>query len=235
VSISWHIKSSVLGGLTAAALVAASGVQAATVDVGFSRITSNSAENVASQLKVTAAPGDQDGNASGGANAWVTFFFTNAVGVASSISEIYFDDGTILGQVSVVDSFGGYTDFAGGGASPGNLPGGETVTPVFEATAAFSADAVGNPSKGVDAADDILAIVYSLQGSLDFDDLVNTLLDGSLRIGLHLRSIGVAEDSDSFISSRITVTPVPLPAALPLFGTGLALLGLLGWRRRRAG
>ena len=27
---------------------------------------------------------------------------------------------------------------------------------------------------------------------------------------------------------------VPLPATLPLFGTGLALLGLFGWRRRRA-
>ena len=25
----------------------------------------------------------------------------------------------------------------------------------------------------------------------------------------------------------------PLPAALPLFGTGLAALGLLGWRRKR--
>jgi hypothetical protein len=25
----------------------------------------------------------------------------------------------------------------------------------------------------------------------------------------------------------------PLPAALPLFGTGLGALGLLGWRRKR--
>ena len=29
------------------------------------------------------------------------------------------------------------------------------------------------------------------------------------------------------------VAPVPLPAALPLFGTGLGILGFLGWRRRR--
>lgn len=28
-------------------------------------------------------------------------------------------------------------------------------------------------------------------------------------------------------------TPVPVPAALPLFGTGLALMGFIGWRRRR--
>lgn len=29
-----------------------------------------------------------------------------------------------------------------------------------------------------------------------------------------------------------TVTPVPLPAALPLFGGALAVMGLLGWRRK---
>ncbi len=30
-----------------------------------------------------------------------------------------------------------------------------------------------------------------------------------------------------------TLTPVPLPAALPLFGSALAMLGIVGWRRRR--
>ena len=30
-------------------------------------------------------------------------------------------------------------------------------------------------------------------------------------------------------------TPTPLPAALPLFATGLGALGLLGWRRKRKG
>ena len=29
------------------------------------------------------------------------------------------------------------------------------------------------------------------------------------------------------------VSQVPLPAALPLFATGLGVLGLLGWRRKR--
>jgi len=31
----------------------------------------------------------------------------------------------------------------------------------------------------------------------------------------------------------IEVSPVPLPATLPLYGTGLAIIGLIGWRRRR--
>ena len=34
-------------------------------------------------------------------------------------------------------------------------------------------------------------------------------------------------------SFSLTGDVVPLPAALPLFATGLGALGLLGWRRRR--
>jgi hypothetical protein len=30
-----------------------------------------------------------------------------------------------------------------------------------------------------------------------------------------------------------TASPIPLPAALPLFATGLGALGLLGWRKKR--
>jgi hypothetical protein len=33
--------------------------------------------------------------------------------------------------------------------------------------------------------------------------------------------------------SVTSVSPVPLPAALPLFATGLGVLGVLGWRRKR--
>lgn len=32
----------------------------------------------------------------------------------------------------------------------------------------------------------------------------------------------------------VTVSAVPLPAALPLYGAGVAVLGFLGWRRRKA-
>ena len=37
----------------------------------------------------------------------------------------------------------------------------------------------------------------------------------------------------SFDNLSITVNSTPLPAALPLFATGLGALGLLGWRRKR--
>jgi hypothetical protein len=50
-----------------------------------------------------------------------------------------------------------------------------------------------------------------------------------------------ADFQDNIISqSGATFTPLtggatPLPAALPLFATGLGALGLLGWRRKRKG
>jgi hypothetical protein len=38
---------------------------------------------------------------------------------------------------------------------------------------------------------------------------------------------------DCFGLSAVPQCAVPLPAALPLFATGLGGLGLLGWRRKR--
>ncbi len=52
-------------------------------------------------------------------------------------------------------------------------------------------------------------------------------LDGS-DAGLTDASNGV-----SSIATDLTFSATPLPAALPLFATGLGGLGLLGWRRKR--
>jgi len=36
-----------------------------------------------------------------------------------------------------------------------------------------------------------------------------------------------------YVSGATAVSVVPLPAALPLYGAGVALLGFIGWRKRR--
>ena len=35
------------------------------------------------------------------------------------------------------------------------------------------------------------------------------------------------------LSTATSLSPVPVPAAMPLFGTGLAIFGFIGWQRRR--
>jgi len=40
-------------------------------------------------------------------------------------------------------------------------------------------------------------------------------------------------DNIGILLDDVTITAVPLPAALPLYGAGLGLLGYVGWRRKR--
>ncbi len=50
------------------------------------------------------------------------------------------------------------------------------------------------------------------------------------------QSIGLALLGNGTVITGITLNApnaVPLPAALPLFGTGLAVMGFVGWRRKR--
>ena len=57
---------------------------------------------------------------------------------------------------------------------------------------------------------------------IGFDDLSSTALQGGIYTS------GLQADSPV-----LELTATPLPAALPLFTTGLGALGLLGWRRKR--
>jgi hypothetical protein len=45
-------------------------------------------------------------------------------------------------------------------------------------------------------------------------------------------SCGIERDIAT-VSIVVTPTATPLPAALPLFASGLGVMGLLGWRRKR--
>ena len=70
-----------------------------------------------------------------------------------------------------------------------------------------------------------------------FDTTVHPNLSGaSMTFGVLV--LGGSNDANQsiiadFDNFNITITQTPLPAALPLFATGLGVLGLLGWRRKR--
>jgi len=201
--------------------------QAGAVTVDFVRVSNNAVEDLSSQLSLTVYDATEANSTFGLTLSLneVLFAYRNAVGIASSISEIYIDDGTVVSFLSVHNSLGGFTDFGGGvAASPANLPGGGTLTPPFVATNAFSSDAQGHPSKGVDTAADIFGVSYGTTGGLA--GIQAALDDGTLRVGLHIRSIGADEESDAYVNHK-----VPEPGNLFLTGMGLLLVGVFARRR----
>jgi hypothetical protein len=108
------------------------------------------------------------------------------------------------------------------------------IGPGFETLASTSSgDAVG-----IIASENQLIVPQgfmggSLSASMTFDN--TTIADLGLLTGTFTWSWTATPSApdDSFGINIGTTTVTPLPAALPLFATGLGALGLLGWRRKR--
>ena len=219
-------------------LLASFHASAAMETYDFYKLTSTNTENLGSQLTITVWDSVMANSEFSLSLESTDIFFTvqNDVdnGFAGNVAEVYFDDG-LFGPSVAFNSLGGFTSFTGGGATPSELPAGNTASPPFVASQEFSADVdSGSPSKGVDASADILGIKLGLGSFADFADVNDAILSGDLRFGLHVRSIGAAGLSDSYINNPEGLQPpneVPLPAAAWLFGTGL--LGLAGISRRK--
>ncbi|BBL56395.1 VPLPA-CTERM sorting domain-containing protein [Methylomonas koyamae] len=226
-------------------MFSAAAAWAAPTSFNFTRITSNAAEDVGSQLQMDVY---NNTDASAFLNQSLTnkilFTFANSAQTAANIAEIYFDDsGFLASQTAILNSLGGFTSFSPVSWTKPNgtlknvvLPGGNNADPDFEPTPYFGANVdPGNPSLGVNTGSDVLGILVSLNNGYSFDDISSALTSGALRIGMHVRSIGAAGASDSFINNRIpteTISGVPLPASAWMFLSGL--VGFLGWQRRKA-
>jgi len=89
------------------------------------------------------------------------------------------------------------------------------------------------------AENDNLLFYPATPGQVDFDGF--SFLEGTDQINIFYNDIsGDYYIDQSFEIEKITLdgfaaSPVvtPLPAALPLFATGIGAMGLLGWRRKR--
>jgi len=199
--------------LIAAVLLIAAPAQA--VSIGFGCLTGNDPGDCAigeAQLSVDVI--DLGG-------AMVRFHFKNAGPLPSVISEIYFDDGSLLALASVVDGPG--VDFHPD-ANPPNLPGAQNAVPPFQVTQGFLAEAVPSPSMNGVGMGEWVMIDFDLQAGQGFADVIDDLTTGDLRIGIHVIAFA-SGGSESFIN-----LPVPEPGTGLLVGVGLVALCA---RRRR--
>ena len=116
-----------------------------------------------------------------------------------------------------------------------NPPGG-IFTLVNTPTAQVPVFSISIGSSVFDLSDNVTNIAFSNGNLFNItavipDQIPAVLFLGSTQLSFsYSLSINV-ENGSGFITS--TVAAVPLPAALPLFATGLAALGLLAWRRKR--
>ena len=204
------LRNAILG-VVAILVLAATPARAAVL--GFGCISNNLAADCAigaAQVSVNVT------NAGGGQ---VLFSFSDSGPAASSITDVYFDDGSLLAIASIINDLvlPGIVDFSQD-ASPPNLPAGNTVSPPFVVTAGFSADS--NPPtqpNGVNPGES-LGIQFSLQAGQTYADLLSDLGDGTLRIGIHVQGYA-SGGSESFVNH-----PLPEPATFGLLGLGLGAL-----------
>ncbi len=184
---------------------------ASAIPLGFDCITNNVAADCAigeAQLTVDVTDPGPGG---------VMFTFHNAGPAASSITDVYFDDADFgaLHRISVIIDTPPFVDFEQF-ATPGDLPGANNASPPFQVTRGFSADSESPAQpKGVNP-DESLMIVFLLKDGKTFDDVLASLEDGSLRVGIHVQDYATG-GSESLVNT-------PEPGVLGLVGLGLLVL-----------
>jgi hypothetical protein len=197
------------------------GAQSAqAVSFGFEVLEDNSPIDLSGQLFVDVL------DAGGGQ---VSFEFQNLGPLASSISGIYFHDmnGDIDPPLVIADQSAGVSFSLG--ASPPDLPGGENADPPFVTTTGLLMDADsqgGKSNNGINPGEWLLVLADAFT---DFNSIIAALISGDLRIGLHVIALSDGQ-SETYITNP---TPIPLPAGLLLFLSGLAGVGFLGRYKAR--
>lgn len=191
---------------------------AAAADFNFDCITNNNAGNcevLQDQFLVTIGLNETD-------SSLVDFLFTNSGPSASSITDVYFDDGppALLGLPGLIASSSGVSFAAG--CSPGNLPGGNPAG--FSTSYCVDSNSPTQPN-GVNPGE-WLRLSYTLQGDATLAAVLNAISNGDFRVGIHVQGFSEGDGEAGIINPQ----PVPEPASLVLLGSGAVAAFV---RRRR--
>jgi hypothetical protein len=214
--------------VAAFALAALTGTASADLSqsYNFAAITANDVADVAvgqSQLSVLVSE-------VAGQPHQALFTFLNVGSAACSITDVYFQDGTLLAMSDPINGPG--VQFTRD-ATPQNLPGGNAVN--FTPTQSFFSADSDSPVQpnGVNPGES-LGIRFDLQSQLTYADVISALDLGiatggpipgeTLRIGIHVQGFATGQ-SESFITGNPPA--VPAPASIALVPIGLGLIGLL--------
>ena len=207
-------------GTTLLVAVCSAGVWAGPV-FSFTGITHNSAVNTQigqTQLSVEV----QDAGA-----GQVRFIFHNSGPAASTITQIYYDNGPGGPLASIV----GFDYSNPGiaftvGAVPSNVPGWNNVTPNFQATAGLTAGAADPaPHNGVNPFEWV-GITTNPAVPYTYADVLDQISSGALRIGIHVQSFANG-GSESFVTTWNRPPIVPAPGSLLLTTIGLGAVRLV--------
>ena len=152
-----------------------------------------------------------------GSNAQASVDITVGLFTSSELHIIYFNDGSFLLQNT--GNFSGTGTIAPGAAGFSSLLG-TTLQSATVGPVSFSLLLVANSGARFGGASAISDFSNTLEVPTGID--VFNLPDGY-----------TANAGNWLVNNRFVGSETPLPAALPLFATGLGALGLLAWRRKR--
>ncbi|MCK5503860.1 MAG: PEP-CTERM sorting domain-containing protein [Thermodesulfovibrionia bacterium] len=226
--------------------------QALPINMTVTNITNNNAVDAQigeDQIQIIVSDPFGGGN---GAATQALFTFVNNGPEDSSITQIYFDDGTLFGIASVINN--SYVSFKED-TPPinGVLPGGNQPTVSFSAD--FNVDSEsGNDSgnSGVQAngvnPNEEVGILFDLINGKTIQDTIDALIlggtdpanDEALRIGLHVQGFAsgggesfvnnASYNSDAGVVDIGIAETVPEPGTIMLLGSGL--IGILALRKQ---
>lgn len=198
-----------------------------TLTLGFEGVSNNNLANVAigeSQMSLIVSD-------SGG--GLVRFDFHNSGPENSSITDIYFDDSVdpslFVTPITSIDDSDAGVEFSED-ASPGNLPGGNDIG--FNATKGLTADSDAPVSHNGVNPGETLGVVLTLDNGHTYGDVLSSLSDGSLRVGIRVQAFD-GGGSESFVNGNGGPPAIPEPSSMAILGIGLAGV-VTRFRRRRS-